>query len=149
MGKLKIEFYVGIFTIIGLFCVGYLLLSLGEVGFIKSKRYPVHAFFTSVSGLRSGARVEMTGVEIGMVSNISIDKEQLLARVELSIDQGVELAEDIIASVKTAGIIGEKYIAILPGGSDVLLKAGDEIYNTESSLDLESLVRKFIFKKEN
>jgi len=60
----------------------------------------------------------------------------------------MQLSEDIIASVKTSGIIGQKYIDILPGGSDIMLESGEEIYNTESSLDIESIVRKFVFKKE-
>lgn len=148
MDKRKIEFYVGLFVIIGLVCTGYLFAVLGEISFIKDKRYQVVAFFTSVSGLKPGARIEMAGVEIGAVSNISIDKKRLLARVELSVDKNIELTEDIIASVKTSGIIGQKYIDISPGGSDVLLKPGDEIFNTESSLDIESLVRKLIFKKD-
>ena len=149
MNKRKIEFYVGLFVIIGLLCTGYLFAVLGEINFIKDKRYPVYAFFTSVSGLKTGARVEIAGVESGTVSIVSIDKERLVARVELSIDKNIELSEDIIASVKTSGIIGQKYIDILPGGSDIMLEPGDEIYNTESSLDIESLVRQFIFNKNN
>ncbi len=149
MKKRKIEFYVGLFVIIGLICTGYLFVFLGEINFIKDKRYSVEAYFSSVSGLKTGARIEMAGVQIGTVSSISIDKERLLAKVELSIDQHIELSEDIIASVKTSGIIGQKYIDILSGGSDTLLEPGDEIIITESSLDIESLIRKFIFDKDN
>ncbi len=147
MDKRKFEFYVGLFVLIGLICTGYLFVVLGEINFIKEKRYPIYGLFTSVSGLKTGARVEMAGVEIGVVSKISIDKEQFMAKVELSIDKNHKLSEDIIASVKTSGIIGQKYIDISPGGSDVMLDSGEEIFNTESSLDIESLVRKFIFKK--
>ena len=149
MDKRKIEFYVGLFVIIGILCTGYLFAVLGEINFIKDKQYQVYAFFTSVSGLKIGARIEMVGVEIGKVLNVSIDKERLQAKVEFSIDQNIELSEDIIASIKTSGIIGQKYIDILPGGSDIMLESGEEIFNTESSLDLESLVRKFIFNKDN
>jgi phospholipid/cholesterol/gamma-HCH transport system substrate-binding protein len=145
MDKRKFEFYVGLFVLIGLVCAGYLFIVLGEINFIKEKRYSVYGFFTSVSGLKTGASVEMAGVEIGVVSRISIDKERLMAKVELSIDKNNELSDDVIASVKTAGIIGQKYIDISPGGSDVMLESGEEIFNTESSLDIESLVRKFIF----
>ena len=148
MNKLKIEFYVGLFVTIGLLCAGYLFAVLGEVSLIKDTRYPVVGFFTSVSGLKTGARVEMAGVEIGLVSKVSIDKDRLLAKVELRVDQNIKLSEDVIASVKTSGIIGQKYIDISPGGSDIILEPGEEIYNTESSLDLESLVRKIIFKKD-
>jgi len=90
----------------------------------------------------------MAGVEIGVVSNVMIDKERLLAKVELSINKNMTLSEDVIASVKTSGIIGQKYIDIAPGGSDVMLEPGQEIFNTESSLDIESLVRKFIFNTD-
>lgn len=148
MNKRKIEFYVGLFVIIGLFCAGYLYVVLGEITLNKSRQYTVHAFFTSVSGLKIGARIEMAGVEIGSVSKINIDKERLLARVDFRINNDIELCDDIIASVKTSGIIGQKYIDILVGGSDTRLEPGDEILLTESSLDIESLVRKFIFNTE-
>lgn len=149
MDKRKIEFYVGLFVIIGLVCAGYLFAVLGEINLIKDKRYPVYAFFSSASGLKTGARVEMVGVEIGTVSQISIDKERLMAKVKCSIDDDIELTEDSIASIKTSGIIGQKYINISSGGSDTLLESGDEIDNTESSLDIEALVRKFIFLKDS
>lgn len=148
MNKRKIEFYVGLFVVLGLICSIYIFVVLGEIDFIRDTRYPVYGFFTSVSGLKKGARVEMAGVEIGVVSNVMIDKERLLAKVELSIDKNMTLSEDVIASVKTSGIIGQKYIDIAPGGSDVTLEPGQEIFNTESSLDIESLVRKFIFNKD-
>ncbi len=148
MNKRKIEFYVGLFVVLGLICSICLFVVLGEIGFIKDTRYPVYGFFTSVSGLKKGARVEIAGVEIGIVSNVMIDKERLLAKVELSIDKNMTLSEDVIASVKTSGIIGQKYIDIAPGGSDIMLEPGQEIYNTESSLDIESLVRKLIFNKD-
>lgn len=149
MNKRKIEFYVGLFAIIGILCAGYLFIVLGEITLNKNKQYKIHAFFTSVSGLKIGARIEMAGVEIGIVSKVSIDKERLLARVDFRIDKDIKLSDDIIASVKTSGIIGQKYIDILVGGSDTMLEPGDEIILTESSLDIESLVRKFIFNTEN
>ncbi len=145
MDRLKIEFYVGLFVIIGILCSLYLFVNLGGVNFNKDKYYPVYGFFTSVTGLKTGARIEMAGVKIGVVSNVSIDKEQLLAKVEFSIDKDIALSEDIIASVKTSGVIGQKYIDIMSGGSDIMLVSGEEIYNTEASLDIESIVRKFIF----
>ncbi|MCK5837068.1 MAG: outer membrane lipid asymmetry maintenance protein MlaD [Desulfobacula sp.] len=149
MDKEKIEFYVGLFVGIGLLSTVLLFAILGDIRLVSDKRYPVHAFFTSVSGLKTGARVEMAGVEIGTVAKISIDAERLMAKVEFSIDQHIGLSEDVIASVKTSGIIGQKYINFSPGGSDILLEPGEEIYNTESSLDIESLVRKMIFDRDN
>lgn len=145
MNKRKIEFYVGIFAAIGLICVCYLFVVLGEINLIRKNQYTILANFSSVSGLKIGARVEMVGVEIGSVSKIGIDKEKMVANVEFKIDKNIELSEDSIASVKTSGIIGQKYIEISPGGSDIYLESGEEIFHTEASLDIESLVRKFIF----
>ena len=148
MNKRKIEFYVGLFAMIGILCTGYLFIVLGEISLVRDKQYPVYAFFTSISGLKKGAKVEMVGVKIGVISNVGIDQERLLAKVEFLIDKNIELSEDVIASVKTSGIIGQKYIDIMPGGSDIMLEPGEEIFNTEPSLDIESLVRKFIFNKD-
>lgn len=147
MNKRKIEFYVGIFVIIGLSCVAYIITQLGEVRLSKNY-YPVYAYFTSISGLSNGATVEMAGVQIGEVVDIDLDKEKLLAKVKLSIYNSIELSEDVIASVKTSGIIGDKYIDISPGGSELMIEAEGVIYNTESAVDLESLVRKYIFNKK-
>jgi len=74
MNKRKIEFYVGLFAIIGILCTGYLFIVLGEINLVRDKQYSVYAFFRSVSGLKTGAKIEMVGVQIGSVSNISIDK---------------------------------------------------------------------------
>ena len=149
MERRKNEFYVGLFVIIGLICIAYLFVVLGELSFGRTPQYKVYGHFTSVSGLKIGARIEMAGVPVGTVSKIEFDKKEQLARVEFSINEKVELSEDIIASVKTSGIIGQKYIDIAPGGSEMMLNSGDEIFNTESSLDIESLIRKFIFNREN
>lgn len=147
MNESKRNFYVGIFVIIGMLCCGYLIIVMGDLsGFFKD-RYTVYGYFTSASGLKKKAVVELAGVKIGHVSAISIDRQYLVARVTLDIDRKMAISEDSIASIKTAGIIGEKYIEILPGGSDTMLVHGDEIENTESSLDIESLIRKFIFNE--
>lgn len=148
MNKRKIELYVGLFVILGLISSIYIYIVLGKIDFFKNTKYPVYGLFTSVSGLKKGARVEMAGVEIGVVSNVTIDSKRMLAKVELNIDKDIKLSEDVIASVKTSGIIGQKYIDIAPGGSDIMLEPGDAIFNTESSLDIESLVRKLIFNKD-
>jgi phospholipid/cholesterol/gamma-HCH transport system substrate-binding protein len=145
MNRRKIEIYVGLFVIIGVITMGYLILTIGEVSFLPKNQYLLHGYFASATGLKQGARVEIAGVEIGTVSNISIDKERLVAKVVFRINGDIEISDDSIVSIKTAGIIGQKYIDISPGGSDDMLEAGDEIDNTESSLDIESLVRKFIF----
>lgn len=149
MAKKRIEFSVGIFLIIGCSCIFWLLTEVGGIRFNQDDRYTVSAYFTSVSGLKNGAVIEMAGVQIGTVSAIDLDTTRYLAKVSLKVDNDIELSDDTIASVKTAGIIGDKYINLLPGGSEDILVEGDTIYNTESSLDLESLVSKYIFGSNN
>ena len=87
----------------------------------------------------------MAGVAIGKVDQIRLNTEKQVAEVSLKIDKTVELTDDTIASVKTAGLIGDKYIKLSPGGSDEILQSGDVITETESALDIEELVSKFVF----
>ncbi|SLM30483.1 ABC-type transporter involved in resistance to organic solvents, periplasmic binding component [Desulfamplus magnetovallimortis] len=148
MKKEKMEFYVGILMIIGLSCCAYLIIVLGGANVINKNDYRVFAYFSSVAGLKAGANVEMAGVEIGNVISISLDMERLLAKVELGIRENIKLAEDVLASVKTSGVIGDKYINLSPGGSEIFLESGDTIFNTESAIDIEALVSKYIFGKK-
>ncbi|MEN8728532.1 MAG: outer membrane lipid asymmetry maintenance protein MlaD, partial [Desulfuromonadales bacterium] len=108
----------------------------------------VSAKFGSVSGLKSGAIVEIAGVQVGKVTEISFDPDDYAAQVVMSINQGVVLQDDSIASVRTAGIIGDRYIDISPGGSEELLGDGGRIFETESAINLEELVSKYIFEKD-
>ncbi len=148
MNKRNLEFYVGLFVIIGCVCSAYLISALGGVDFFGKNSYSVYAYFSSVSGLKTGASVEMAGVNIGQVTDISLDAERLLAKVEINLPKTVVLSEYVIASVKTSVIIGDKYISLSPGGSEMTLGPGDTIFNTESAIDIESLVSKYIFNKE-
>jgi phospholipid/cholesterol/gamma-HCH transport system substrate-binding protein len=142
--KTSIETSVGIFVLLGLICVGYLTIKLGKMELVGDNNYPIYARFQSVSGLKKGSHVEIAGVKIGTIDSISLDKDNK-AIVKMKIEKGLVLADDVIASVKTAGIIGDKFIKISPGGSDTLLKPGEMITETESALDLEELVSKFVF----
>ncbi len=144
MKKTSIEISVGIFVLLGLICVGYLTIKLGKMELVGDNNYPVYAKFQSVSGLKKGSHVEIAGVKIGTIDSISLDKDNK-AIVKMKIEKGLVLTDDVIASVKTAGIIGDKFIKISPGGSDILLKPGEMITETESALDLEELVSKFVF----
>ncbi len=148
MKRINIETIVGLFLVAGFVCFAYLAVRLGDVNLFGSKFYHLKAYFTSVAGLKQGADVEMAGVNVGRVSDITLDQQTYEAIVTLEIRQGVKVQEDVIASVKTAGIIGDKYISLKPGGSDIYLKDGDIIQDTESALDLEELVSKYIFEKE-
>lgn len=145
MKKTSVETAVGVFVLIGLLCVGYLTVKLGKMEWFGDNFYTLNARFMSVSGLKAGAQVDMAGVEIGQVADIQLDNERQMAIVQMKIRNGVVLTDDVIASVKTAGLIGDKYIRMTPGGSDRVLKPGDLIIETESALDIEELVSKYVF----
>jgi len=147
MKKGFVETMVGLFVLVGIVCVGYLAIKLGKMEWIGDNYYTVQAYFESVSGLNTGAEVEMAGVKIGKVESIALDPELQVAAVKLKIRKGVELTDDVIASIKTAGLIGDKYINLSPGGSDEILKSGDSIVETESAIDIETLISKYVFGK--
>lgn len=146
MKRLNLEFAVGLFLLLGLAAFFYLAVKMGDVGLLQQDDYRVTARFTSSSGLKEGAMVELAGVRVGKVQRIALDPERYESLVTLSIDSAVRITEDTIASVRTAGIIGDKFIKLKPGGMDVYLADGDEILDTESSLDIEELVSKYIFE---
>ncbi|MGB4598825.1 MAG: outer membrane lipid asymmetry maintenance protein MlaD [Trichlorobacter sp.] len=145
MNSAKLELTVGIFMLIGILCLGYLSIKLGKMELLGGNYYRVVARFDSVSGLKQGARVEVAGVEVGAVERITLEKESGdRAELILKIKDGVNLTDDVIASVRTSGIIGDKFIKLKPGGSDQMLKEGSKIRETESAIDIEELVSKFI-----
>ncbi len=147
MKKASIEVSVGIFVLIGIICLGYLTIQLGKMKWIGDNHYSVYARFHSVTGLKTGTEVEIAGVQIGTVDAITLDTQKQEAVVKLNIRKDIVLTEDVIASVKTAGLIGDKYIRLSPGGSDEVLKPGDFITETESAIDLEELISKYVFGK--
>ena len=145
MEKRTIEASVGIFVIIGILCVGYLAVRLGKMQWFGNNTYSVSARFVSVSGLKPGAYIEMAGVQIGQVEAISLDPKTKDALVKMKIKKEVTLSDDVIASVATSGLIGDKYIKLSPGGSERILKPGDMIVETESAVNLEELIGKYVF----
>jgi len=144
MKKINLEMIVGLFVIGGFLAFGYISLQFGEFTFFKTNDYTVQAEFQNVSGLKEGAVVEIAGVTVGRVNKIALDKNDQ-AKVAMLISPGVKITEDAIASIRTQGIIGDKYVRISQGGSDTMLKNGDWIFETESAVDLEELVSKYIF----
>ena len=147
MRQSSVELGVGIFVLLGIICVGYLTFRLGEVEVLGSKYYFLNARFTSVTGLKVGAQVELAGVQVGQVDAIVLDPKDLVALVRLKIKEGLDLSDDVIASVKSAGLLGDKYIQISPGGGDRILKPGEMIIETEPALDIEALISKYAFGK--
>lgn len=143
---LKIEVLVGLFMLVGAICISFIAIKIGGISLFDRSQYQVIAKFTSASGLRNGAYVEAAGVRVGLVESVVFDPEDYLAVVTLSIDKNVPIQEDALASIRTAGIIGDKFIKITPGGSDVNLTEGEEIIETEPSINLEELISKYIFE---
>ncbi len=144
----KLETIVGLFLVAGIICSAYLAIKLGKIDIFHQNSYEIHALFSSISGLKEGANVEMAGVKIGTVKKITLDPQKYEADVCLNLDKYVKISSDAIASVKTSGIIGDKYINISQGGSSVYLTDGQTITETESALDLEGLISKYIFEKK-
>jgi phospholipid/cholesterol/gamma-HCH transport system substrate-binding protein len=147
MKQTSVETAVGVFVLIGMISVAYLTIKLGKMEWFGDDYYVLDARFNTVSGLKAGAQVDMAGVEIGRVADIRLDSQDLVAVVRLKIEKDVVLTDDVIASVKTSGLIGDKFIKLTPGGSDRVLKNGDVIIETESALDIEELVSKYVFGK--
>src|SRR5690242_17723746 len=134
MEKTKLEFIVGVFVLFGIVCLGYLSIKLGKLELISGDLYEVDAPFNSASGLKPGAAVEIAGVEVGRVKSILLKNDQAIVR--LAVHNEIKLYSDTFASIKTRGIIGEKFLALSPGGGGDPLQAGGTIRDTESGLDL-------------
>jgi phospholipid/cholesterol/gamma-HCH transport system substrate-binding protein len=145
MDRWRVNVAVGVFVVLGILALGYLSIKLGRVTLFSGSGYMVSADFPTVGGLKSGATVEIAGVEIGRVESIGLADYQ--ARVVLRLDGTVQLQEDSIASIKTKGLIGEKFIRISPGASDRIIKPGGRIREVEAPVDIEELISKYVFGK--
>ena len=145
MKKYRQETVAGMFVVIGLLCVAYLTVKLGNVSLMGDDTYTLYARFTSVSGLRVGNPVEMLGLEVGRVEKLTMDQKDLLAIAELRIKKGVSVYGDAIASIKTAGLIGDRYINLDPGGGADPLKPGGTITQTQPPVDVGDLIGKYAF----
>ena len=142
MNHSRTEVAVGIFVLIGIVCLGYLAVRLGKLEVLGNNGYILYADFASVAGLKPGDPVEIAGVKIGRVETLSLFDDR--ARLGLRINEGVKLQDDTIASVRSRGLIGDKFILLTPGGSDRVLAAGAKIRETESPPDITDLIGKMI-----
>ncbi len=145
MKKYRYETVAGIFVLVGLVCVGYMTVKLGKVKLLGDDSYPLFARFNSVSGLRTGNPVEMLGIQIGEVAGFKLDQEKQVVMVEFRIKEGIKVYEDAIASIKTSGLIGDRYVSLDAGGAGLILKSGGVITQTESPPDLSDLIGKYAF----
>jgi len=145
MRRANLELAVGIFVLLGLACLAYLAINLGKME-VYGRGYQIYANFDNVSGLKTGAMVEVAGVEVGRVDAIQITP-QFQARVSMKVQDGLKIHNDAIASVRTKGIIGDKFVKLSPGNSEKLIRANGTIFNTESAIDLEEMISSYIHGK--
>ena len=145
MKRYAMETVVGIFVVIGIICVGYMTIKLGKVQIFSDNYARLFARFTSVSGLRIGSPVEVFGIEVGNVDHLSIDQEKEMAVVRIKVRKDIEIFDDGSAAIKTAGLIGDKFVQIEPGGAGDRIKPGGWIVQTTSALDIEDLIGKYAF----
>lgn len=145
-----VEIWVGIFVAIGLLGLFFVAMQVSNLGEFRSAKgsYVVQAHFSNIGGLRVRAPVSMAGVTVGRVERIDFDAQRYEAVVAMRIDPAYDtLPEDTSASILTAGLLGEQYVGLSAGGSDVYLKEGDEIELTQSAVILEQLISRFLFNK--
>jgi len=145
MKKLQIEFFVGLFLLIGIACLAYLSIKLARKEFFGSEGYEIEAVFSNCGSLKTGATINIAGVEVGRVKSITLDDYE--AKVIMLMSPGVKIPEDSVASIKTKGLIGEKFIEICPGTPEEFIEDGGLLFSTEPAMDLEGLVSKFVHGK--
>jgi phospholipid/cholesterol/gamma-HCH transport system substrate-binding protein len=147
MSRRNVEVVVGVFVLAGVVALAHLSVGLARREVVRGKGYAVKATFSDIGGLRVGAAVTVAGVEVGRVTRIDLKDYQ--GEVTLYLDERVRLRADSIASIRTRGLIGEKFITISPGGDDAVIADGGSIVETEPAVDLEQLISKFVFGKKD
>ncbi len=145
MKKYSMETAVGVFVVIGLICVGYMTVKLGKVSLFGEETYKLYARFASASGLRVGSSVEVFGLEVGSVKGLKIETDKQMAVVEMAINKNITVYDDAAATIKTSGLIGDKYVKIEPGGSGAPIGKGGFITQTSVPADIEDLIGKYAF----
>jgi phospholipid/cholesterol/gamma-HCH transport system substrate-binding protein len=143
MRRFDVELSVGLFIIAGLICLGYLSIRLGKMEVMGGESYEIYGLFSNTGGLKSGSTIMIAGVSVGRVKSITLEDYQ--ARVVLNIPEGLEIQEDAIASIKTKGLIGDKFIEITPGGSEEIIQPGGRIRETLPAVDIEQLISNYVF----
>ena len=142
MKERRLEAVVGLFVVVGLGCLGYLSVQLARVQLFGSNTYTLTAVFPTVSGLRSGASVEIAGVTVGHVQ--SVDLAGFDAVVSMRVRKDVQLSKDAIVSIRTRGLIGEKYLRVSQGADERMIQAGGRVREVEPPLDFEEMIAQLI-----
>ena len=143
MRKFDVELSVGLFIIAGIICLGYLSIKLGKMEVLGGEGYEVYAVFSNSGGLKPGASILIAGVHVGRVKHINLEDYQ--AHVVMNLQKEVKIQEDAIASIKTKGLIGEKYVEITAGGSEKIIQPGGRIRETQPAVDFEQLISNYVF----
>ncbi|MBP9854855.1 MAG: MCE family protein [Candidatus Omnitrophica bacterium] len=139
MKKGTLELMVGMFIVAGFLAMAYISIKLGQIEIFNRNYYSLNATFPTVNGLRKDTNIEIAGVPVGKVKEIQLKDNQAI--VILDIKKEISIQDDAIAAIRTKGLLGDKYIEILPGGSNTILKAGDEIFNTEPPFDILLVIK--------
>ncbi|MBL8343764.1 MAG: outer membrane lipid asymmetry maintenance protein MlaD [Rubrivivax sp.] len=148
MSKKGIETLVGLFVLLGLFGLVFLAMqaaNLGNVG--GGDTYAIQARFDNIGGLKPRAPVRTAGVVVGRVKSINLDPKSYQGVVTLEIEKGFEFPKDTAAKILTAGLLGDQYIGLEPGGDDKNLAPGETIAQTQSAVVLENLIGQFLTGK--
>jgi len=145
MRKHLIETVMGavVLTVAAIFIV--FAYSKAEIGVVEG--YPLRAKFDRIDGIRAGTDVRMSGIKVGTVTAAQLDPRTYLAVVTMNISSSVKVPEDTSIAVSSEGLLGDKFLALSPGGAEEMLKPGGEITTTQGSVDLMGLVGKMIFSQ--
>jgi phospholipid/cholesterol/gamma-HCH transport system substrate-binding protein len=149
MKSSHLEYPVGFFVLLGLTAISWLAIKVGAGSLLGGPTYVIEARFANAGGLNPGSNVMCAGVTVGRVESLRMDSKDFSAVATLRVMEGLLLPMDTMASIKTTGLIGDKYISLAPGAEEEFLKPGAQITMTESSVDLESLIGKMAFGSVN
>ena len=148
MERTTLDLWVGAFVVAGVGALVVLAMKVGNLStYNVSESYQLQAYFSNIGGLKSKASIKSAGVLVGRVTEIILDSERYEARVTMSIDKRYQFPKDTFANILTAGLLGEQYIGLAPGGDSEMLKPGGVIKKTQSAVVLEDLIGKFLYNK--
>lgn len=148
MERTTLDLWVGLFVVGGIAALVMLSMKVGNLStYNVSETYELHAYFSNIGGLKPKASIKSAGVLVGRVTGITLDTERYEAKVMMSLDKRYQFPKDTFANILTSGLLGEQYIGLVPGGDEVMLKAGNEVKMTQSAVVLEDLISKFLYSK--
>ena len=148
MSKRGIETMVGLFVLLGFVAIGYLALKAANLAAMTvGETYTVTARFDNIGGLKPRAPVKSAGVTVGRVASISLDGKTFQGLVTRELEKRFAFPQDTSAAILTAGLLGDQYVGLNPGGDDANLGAGDTIKMTQSAVVLENLISSFLYSK--